>query len=112
MSVTKDGKVVDLYFSKNLDDLRTIKALHPGCETEAVKVRCSVPVEPAPTLPKEDEERKLGKWQSRRVRCVETGEEFESAADCSEKLSIQKWNIYKAILRCTTARGMHFEYLD
>ena len=107
VSVVSDGKVVDLYFSDELEDIATIRALHKDCELEAMRL-----TEPAPVCVEQPAEPvKRVRIQSRRVRCVETGQTYISATACAEAIGLPRWNIYKAIQRGITAAGKHYEYI-
>ena len=110
VSIEKNGKVVELYFSKGLIDLDTIRALHKGCDVNAVRIMTrdkSVCEEKCQN--KKDKNRK---WQIRSVTCIETGQTWNSAADCSKSIGVPRSNVYKAIQRGITAGGFHFKYSD
>ena len=49
----------------------------------------------------------------RKVRIVETGEEFKSLTDCARQLDTQVEYIYKCVVgRLKSHRGFTFEYVD
>lgn len=109
VSVVRDDKVVELYYSEELQDMQTIRALHKGCKIEAARIG-DVKIGMASDG---DVMQKLGSIAvSRRVRCVETGKVYLSAAECSADVRIKRWNIYKAIQNGIAARGLHFEYVS
>lgn len=105
VSVEKDGKIVELYFSENLHDIDTIRAIHKGCYIEGVQIAESSSI-------KEEKKNDDTKPLLKRVRCVETGRVYNSVMDCCKALAIPRWNIYKAIHRGIAAGGLHFDYID
>lgn len=107
VSVVKGEKVVELYLSNELRDASVIRALHPGCELEAMRIGHGLLSNPIPDEGGGEEIR----LETKRVRCVETREVYPSALVCGEKLGIPRWNIYKSIQRGITAGGLHFEYV-
>lgn len=51
--------------------------------------------------------------KGKRVRCIETGEEFFSIGEAGRRLKIQGGNIWKVIIgERNKAGGLHFEYVD
>lgn len=104
VSVVKDKKVIDLYFSDGLRDIATIRALHKDCEIETMLLRKNSQPD------NNDDDNKFVRWQSRPVRCIETGEVFSSAAACAMALGVGRCNVYKAIQRGLAVRGNHYEY--
>lgn len=134
VSVFVGGKNVNSYFSKNLDDLITIKALHKDCEIhifdtdkfvrftpEQVEreiinsgnrwkksLEKSGVVEFIPQLPGKLKKEKLKKYWERPVLCVETGQVFCSIRECSEKLAIPYMTITNCIKNKNATRGVHF----
>lgn len=59
----------------------------------------------------------LGRKQThamKRVRCVETGEEFESITECSRVMNINKTNISRCVNKRSfkTTGGYHFEFVE
>ena len=106
VSVVKEGKVVDLYYSEGLRDIGTIRAIHKDCEIETMLLRTqSKPIKVA-----EEDDTKFIRWQSRPVRCVETGELYLSVAECAFALGVGRNNVYKAIQRGHGINGKHYEY--
>ena len=105
VSVEKDNKIVELYFSENLHDIDTIRAIHKGCRIKSVQIAES-------SNTKDEKKHDDVKSLSKRVRCAETGVIYLSTSDCSNALGIPRWNIYKAIQRGIAAGGLHFEYID
>ena len=104
VSVSKNGKVIHLYMSDGLRDLRAIRAIHNGLVVETVHVSGFVP----------DEEESMDGvhvQKSCKVRCIETGIVYRSVSFCSKATGIPKWNIYKAIQRGIAAGCLHFEYV-
>lgn len=102
VSVVKDGKVVDLYYSEGLRDLSAIRVLHRDCEIETMLLRRNV----RPT----DDDSLVERPLSRPVRCIETGYVYISAAACAKALGVPRCNVYKAIQRGLAIRGCHYEY--
>lgn len=135
VSVFVDGKNVNSYFSENLDDLVTIKALHKDCEIsifdfdnfvrftpsqverEIVKsgkrwkksLEKPKVAEPIIEKPKEaPKKEKRKKYWERPVLCVETGQVFSSIRECSDKLGIPYMTITNCIKNKNATRGVHF----
>lgn len=135
VSVFVDGKNVNSFFSENLDDLVTIKALHKDCEIcifdfdnfvrftpsqverEIIKsgnrwkksLEKPKVAEPIIEKPKEaPKEEKRKKCWERPVRCVETGQVFRSIRDCCEKTGIPYMTIVNCIKNKNATRGVHF----
>ena len=133
VSVFVDGRNVNSYFSENLDDLVTIKAMHKDCEI------CIFDLKEFTTMPKEQvdiEIRKSGerwrkslerreqpivleksapvkkekrkKYWERSVKCIETGQVFPSIRDCCEKTGIPYMTIVNCIKNGNATRGVHF----
>ncbi len=135
VSVFENGKNVNSYFSDNLDDLITIKALHKNCEIsifdlndyttmprEQVEAeihksgerwkKSLVRVEEPPqhSIPKacpSETTKKTKNWK-RSVMCVETGQVFHSIRDCCEKTGIPYMTIVNCIKNKNATRGVHF----
>lgn len=135
VSVFVDGKNVNSYFSENLDDLVTIKALHKNCdisifdfdnfvrftqdqvEREIIrsgkrwkesldKPKIEETIPPQPKEKPKKEKRK--KYWERPVLCVETGQVFSSIRECSDKLGIPYMTITNCIKNGNATRGVHF----
>lgn len=134
VSVFVYGKNINSYFSENLDDLVTIKAIHKNCEIhifdyekfahltpeqverEIVKsgkrwkssLKKTRTVAPAPPRPEKPKKEKRGKNWERRVLCVETGQVFSSIRECSDKTGIPYMTISNCIKNKNATRGVHF----
>ena len=137
VSVFENGKNVNSYFSDNLNDLITIKALHKNCEISIFDLQdystmplsqveveiqksgerwkkslCKSESEPPPAekslYAKKPEPQKNGKNWERRVMCVETGQVFSSIRDCCEKTGIPYMTIVNCIKNKNATRGVHF----
>ena len=137
VSVFVDGRNVDSYFSENLDDLITIKALHKDCEInifdlqsfstmpkEQVEIEIKKSGErwkrsmdrpagaPTYTVAKKklpQKRQKVKKFWERPVLCVETGQVFSSIRECSEHLGIAHKSIWNAINSGKPRHGLHFK---
>lgn len=115
VSVVKDGKVVDLYFSHDLSDTRAIKALHPGCSLEAGRVKEEE--KPLPVFVPEGKGKKKRTSSRERkswacfVRCVETEATWPTVVECSKATGIPTWAIYKSIHKDYVANGFRFELI-
>ena len=136
VSVFVGGRNVNSYYSENLDDLVTIKALHKNCEIEifnysdfsylseeqvAAEIRKSgerwkkskdSPVgEATGTVAKKPfskRRQKVKKYWERPIVCVETGQVFSSIKECSDHLGISHKSIWNAINSGNPRRGLHF----
>lgn len=138
VSVFFSGKYRYSYYSENLDELVTIKAMHKGCDIEIFdlqdfkqlsstqvsrelklsisrwkKSELSLPIQADDDG--EDEvrtikARKTSKSWVRPVMCVETGQVFASAKECSDKLCIPYTTIIYSIKCEREIRGLHFVY--
>lgn len=134
VSVFVDDKNVNSYFSENLDELVTIKALYGNCEInifdpyefvrftpeqverEIVKsgrrwkrsLEKPTIVEDTPQQPEKPKKEKWKKYWERSVLCVETGQVFSSIRECSDKLGIPYMTITNCIKNKNATRGVHF----
>ena len=135
VSVFVAGKNVNSYFSENLDDLVTIKALHKDCDIcifdfdnfvrltpEQVKreiirsgkrwkesLEKTKVEETIPPQPKENPKKeKRKKYWERPVLCVETGQVFCSIRECCERLGISNKSLWNAINSGNARNGLHF----
>ena len=129
------------YYSENLDDLVTIKAMHKDCEISIFDLNTFI------RMPKEQVEMEIKKsgerWKKtgfratvtqqharssktsvkqkvgirqngweRPVKCVETGQVFRSIRDCCEKTGIPYMTIVNCIKNKNATRGVHFVNAD
>ena len=109
MSIARGGKVVELYFSDGLRDIRAIHAMHQDCEVEAMMVgKYRDPEAIEPVYVRADDCRRTAK----RVRCKETGEVFSSVSSCSSEIGVSRWVVYKAIQRGLSVDGRHYNYYN
>lgn len=53
-----------------------------------------------------------GNPKSKRVRCIETGEIWQSSNEASKELGLSRNSVANAINRGGKAKGMHWEYVD
>lgn len=135
VSIFSDGKNLYSYFSENLDELVTIKALYKDCEIQIFdlvnfahftpervkyeifmscirwiksleKPKIEEPIEQKPNETTKKEKRK--KYWERPVLCVETGQVFSSIRECSDKLGIPYMTITNCIKNGNDTRGVHF----
>lgn len=133
VSVFVDGRNVNTYFSENLDDLVTIKALHKNCEINIfdlnsfvifsrnmvdseIKKSCErwkdsvvnhVKEDVPPSIPTGKHD-KVKKYWERPIKCIETGQVFSSIRECSEHLGISHKSIWNAINSGKERFGLHF----
>lgn len=140
VSVVIAGKCVHSYFSSNLDDLVTIKALYKGCvlgifdmstltaltpaeiAEELTKSRLrwkkslqpELEPEPEPVIEEEKkpEPQKHPKCWKRRVICEETGQIFDSVRECSEHIGLPYMTIVNCIKNKNATRGLHFTAVE
>lgn len=116
VSVTKDGKVVDLQFSKDLINMHAIRLKHTvekgteGCIFEALHLPSSDNKEKEDTEPQVQKFSRNGNPPNR-VKCVETGFVYESVAVCSRAMSIPEKSIRESIRRGVVAYGYRFVLL-
>ena len=132
VSVFVDGKNENSYFSENLDDLVTIKAMHKNCEisifdlnTFEILSKGAIDAEirrsrerwkQSPKNACEDPKKKrvrkerikVSKYWERPVRCVETGQMFPTIKDCSDFLGISHKSIWNAVNSGRARHGLHF----
>ncbi len=110
VSAHKDGKVHHLYYSEDLSDLQTIKAMHKDCEVEVIPLSTTIRKKEKPQTDNYVISRN-GKPFANRVKCIETGRIFKSVSDCSSQMTIPPKRIYKAIRRNIAAYGYHFIFI-
>lgn len=135
VSVFVDGKNVNSYFSENLDDLVTIKALHKNCEISIFdfnnfvrftpsqvereivrsgkrwkktleKPKVVEPIAERPKAKPKKEKRK--KYWERPVLCVETGQVFSSIRECCDRFGLSHKSLWNAINSGNARNGLHF----
>ncbi len=136
VSVFLNGKHVHSYFSKNLDDLVTIKALHKGCEIDIADihnfvcysesqveneikksvwrwresaVRAKMVEDEVPQVEEKPKKQTAKKNWDRPVRCVETGQVFMSIRECCDHLGLSYKSVWNAINSGNARCGLHFE---
>ena len=136
VSVFVKGKNVNSYYSENLDDLVTIKALYKNCEI------CIFDVQNFEVFTKEHVEQEIRqsglrwkkslerplqcdnkekrvihkkpkkikpkKYWARPVMCVETGQVFGSIRECCERLGLSHKSLWNAINSGNARNGLHF----
>ena len=107
VSIIKNGKVVELYFSDDLRDLDTIRAMHSDCDVEFGPIECGIQL-PETFQRVNEVRRKLG----RRVMCKETHEVYLSVKECSNRTGIPAKSIYESIRLHISAKGKNFIYFD
>lgn len=132
VSVFAGGRNVNSYYSENLDDLVTIKAMHKDCEisifdlntfetlskevvdAEIQRSRARWKRSPKKVCDKPGKNRvrkeriKVSKYWERPVRCVETGQVFPTIKECSEHLGVSHKSIWNAINSGRARHGLHF----
>ena len=110
VSVVKDGKVTELYYSEELNDLATIRAMHRGCIVETLRLTEVSKTEYSEYVSagKRKKGRKSSKPWAYRLQCVETGETWSSVVECSKATGIPSWAVYKSIHYGYNAFGKHF----
>lgn len=134
VSVFVDGKNVGSYYSENLDDLMTIKAIHGHCEITIFDIHNFVQFTPLQVnseifssvdrwknelLTKKEEPQKVKvvvkktipkkkKYWERPVLCVETGLIYKNIRECSRCMGIPYMTITNCIKNKNATRGFHF----
>lgn len=136
VSVFVDGKHVNSYYSENLDDLVTIKAIHRDCEISIfdtyacerfseeqvmrelnhsrlrwkksleMSEECEI-AEPE-TIEEEVIDVKPKEPWMRRVMCMETGQFYASIKECAEHTGIPYMTIINSTKHGNATRGLHF----
>lgn len=110
LSVTKNGKVVELKTCEFVDEAYKYrkKMEAKGYVVEQSQVR---PIKrDLPPLPVNKANH--GKGWTIPVQCIETGETFKSVAECSRKMNISRTVIYASALNGYAAGGYHFRYFS
>lgn len=114
ISVFLRQKCVDLFYSEDTSAVKAMKTLVPGCEIdiyELTDIACEeTDVEDAPVVQTVKRSRN-GKPFANNVRCIETGELWESVKVCSTVTGIGEKNIYESARNGWMAGGFHFELL-
>lgn len=54
----------------------------------------------------------LATWKNRHVRCVETGEVFESIEAAADHAGVAAASVSVALKKCSRSGGFHWEYTD
>ena len=106
VSVVKDGKVVDLFFSANLSETDALRAIYRGCSIDAFKMPYRLGLSESQTLTMAGD-----RTLRRIVRCVETSVVYRSVRECASVLGIPVKSIYLSIGTGCAASGLHFEYI-
>lgn len=135
VSVFVGGKCVNAYYSENLDELMTVKAMNKDCdifimdtrtyqrlskrdverEIQKAGVRWKKAMErqrekvpPPVSVEEKPKKEKPKKYWERPVLCVETGQVFNSIRECSDMLGIPYMTITNCIKNKNATRGVHF----
>ena len=130
ISVFMGERNVGTYFSEELREIASIKAVNKGCEIsvydmsnlqpltqEQIREISSVSMEPS-THDENDRQgkpqkrpahkRKRNKRWERPIKCVETGKVFKSIKACSEQMGISHKSIWNSINSGKPRCGYHF----
>lgn len=108
--VWRKSKNIALYYVDNIKKLRTIRALHKDAVVEVADME---PYEDCKEISVERKrepvvERKP--WATR-VRCIETGEEWESMAECQRKTGMTLFALTTACRTGKAAGSFHYRYV-
>ncbi len=136
VSVFVKDKYVNSYFSENLDDLVTIKALHKDCEIfifdledfvlfakeqvekeisksglrwkESVNTSTYCDSSSEKVVKKKQKKGKTKKYWNVPVVCIETGQVFCSIRECCERLGLSHKSVWNSINSGNARNGLHF----
>jgi hypothetical protein len=109
VSVVKDGKVRELYFSHDLREMVAIRALHPGSSFETCRIGVRQPQQ-AEFVPSKKLRggRPGNKAWAKRIVCIETGETWPTVIECAKATGLPTWSLYKSVHNGNDVRGFHF----
>jgi len=107
------GKNEGLYYSDDLSELPTIKAVHKGCEIQISDIRdarfLSGDLIDKAVKANGVNKRTQNRW-SFAVRCVETNEVYKSIRECSIAKKIPYKVLYAAMKNNAALRGFHYVF--
>ena len=104
LSCIKKGVVVACYYAYNLKAIIEAKVRHPGCTVEAYDVsKYGFAFGDAPVI-------KIDGGRLYAVRCIETGQVWRTAKECSDEVGVPLKTIYTAISRKGKVYNRHYEY--
>ena len=110
----KNGKNDGLYYSDDLSELQTIKAVHKGCEIQISDIRDARFLS-GDLIEKEVQANNVKKMRigwSFAIRCVETDEVFKSIRVCSIEKNIPYKILYASIRNHAGIKGFHYVFED
>lgn len=103
LAVSKAGKCFKRYFVHSLSLIAAVRKKHPDSEVEAFDVsEYGLKFENTPTLI-------ASGHYFYRVRCRETGEEWDSPKECAKAIGVPVKTLYSAIKRDNAIRGRHYD---
>ena len=105
LAVVVGGRVVANYYTNSLVVVTEMKRRHPGCEVEVYDVsRFGFSFGDAPMV------RVEGGIIHHGIRCIDTGQTWQSARDCCEEIGVPLKTLYTAVRRGSRVYGRKYEY--
>lgn len=102
------AKNVTMEYVENLDVVRTLKALHRHDRCEVVDMEDFAENSIIDTPQRRVTQPEPSSWATR-IRCEETGEEWDSVAECHRATGISFFRLTASIRRGKTINGLHFK---
>lgn len=104
-------KNVAMCYAENLDVIKTIRAMHKHDDCEVVDMEMFAPSLSDDSLVPDDSPEQVSRSWATGIRCVETGKEWESLAECRRQTGIGFFVLNSACQTGRDVNGLHYEYV-
>lgn len=107
LAIVVGGVVKQNYYANSLDVIPDLKKDYPGCEVEVYDVsKYGFDFGDAPVIKVE------GGAMLHHVRCVDTGQVWDSVKECCKAMSLPLKTLYSALRRGRRVFGHFYEYFE